>query len=239
MRRPRCETPFFRWAGGLLAAVMPVVSTPVAAPAPPSFHWKSVVTSSEARAGDKLQDAQVWFEGGRTRIEDRTAGAAATNYLLTPEGVAYAWTPGGTSGMKMAVPIARRSGRPLHEYVRRLAEIRSRGKLVSTERIGGHDCDVVQFETADQEKGTYWMARDLRDFPLRIRIERPQMLVPYRGRAIGTVKLEIRNTDVRIPSGIDRAGLSPPTSVRFDDVSDLFGNRGRTTPRRSGGPGLR
>jgi hypothetical protein len=231
MRRARGGALLFRWTRGLLAVVVPAVPTPVAAPAPPSFHWRAVVTSAEARPGDKLQDAQVWFEGGRIRIEDRTAGAAPTNYLLTPEGVAYSWTPGGTSGMKMPVPIARRSGRPLHEYVRRLAEIRSRGKLVASERIDGHDCDVVQYETADQEKGTYWLARDLRDFPLRIRIERPQMLVPYRGRAIGTVKLEIRNSDVRTPSGIDRAGLSPPTGVRFDEVSDLFGNRGRTTPR--------
>jgi hypothetical protein len=204
-----------------------------------SIHWKAVVTSAEARPGDKLQEAEVWYEAGRIRIEDRTAGAVPRNYLLTPEGVAYAWTPGGTSGMKMNVMVARRSGRPLHEYVRRLAEVRFRGKVAGTERIDGHDCDVVEYVNADQEKGTYWLARDLQDFPLRIAIERPQTLVPYRGRSIGSVKLEIRNSDVRRPAGIDRAGLSPPPGVRFDDVSEIFGNKGRATPRRPGGPDVR
>jgi hypothetical protein len=184
-----------------------------------------------------LQRAEIWLAGGRMRIEDSTPGVPPMT-LLVADGTAYSWQPGKPTGTKMAAALARRSGRPPHDYARRISEIRSRGRVVGVERVDGHVCDVLEYDSFDEGKGKYWLARDLQDFPVRIVVDRP-LRIPYRSAAVGRVELEYRNFEVRIPAVVDAAELSPPAGVRFDDVTQLFLNRGRPTPRITGGPGVR
>jgi len=204
---------------------------PTSAPAAhASFAWKSSVTAEGARPGAKLQEAQIWLEGDRMRIDDRTRGIEPANELLAG-GVLYLWKPGAPAGIRMAIGLARKGGRPLHDYARRIPEIRARGRVTGNEKIDGHACDVVQFDTPEDGKGTYWLARDLRDFPLQIRVERPGVYSPYKSTPMTIVKLEFRNREVRFPAGIDAAELAPPAGVRFDDATQIFLNRGRPFPR--------
>lgn len=222
-------------AGLLLAAAVLSGAAPVPAPTPApaasaSVAWKSSVTAEGARPGDKLQEAEIWLVGDRMRIDDRTPGIDPANELLAG-GVFYSWKPGATAGIRLALGLARQGGRPLHDYARRIPEIRARGRVTGSEKIDGRACDVVELETPEDGKGTYWLARELRDFPLRIRVEKPGVYSPYRSTPLTIVKLEYRNRDVRFPAGIDGAELAPPRGVRFEDATQIFLNRGRPFPR--------
>ncbi len=185
-----------------------------------------------------LQQAEIWLAGGRMRIEDSTPGLPPTT-LVVAGGTAYSWQPGQPTGTKVSAALARRSGRPPHDYARRSSEIRSRGRPAGVERVDGHVCDVFEYDSFDEGKGRYWLARDLQDFPVRIVVDRPVARIPYRATPVETVELEYRNSAVRIPAAVEDAALSPPSGVRFEDVTYLFLNLGRPAPRRTGGPGVR
>ena len=191
-------------------------------------HWKSTVTVEGARPGDSLQEAEVWRDGGRMRIEDRTPGAAPTN-LVSDGGEVFVWEVGKTVGFRMAEGAARKRGRPVHDYVRRVDQIRTKGTLIGEEKVDGHACDVYAYETPQDGKGTYWLARDLRGFPLRIRIERPQMS-PYRGKPIAIVKIGYHNRDVQVPARVPEELLEPPGNVQFQDAAEIFTNLPKAGP---------
>jgi len=195
---------------------------------PVTAHWKATVTVEGARPGDKLQEAEIWRDGGRMRIEDRTRGAVPTN-LVSDGGEAFVWEVGKTVGLRMAEGAARKRGRPMHDYVRRVDQIRTKGKLVGEEKVDGHACDVYAYETPQDGKGTYWLARDLKGFPVRVVIER-SVMVPYRGKPIDTVKLDYRNRDVQVPARVPEELLEPPNDVQFQDAAEIFTNLPRAAP---------
>ena len=237
-----------RRARALAAMAAFALASPAPTPTPPrapvpaaalSVHWKSAVTSSEARPGDRLQVAELWIDGTRMRIEDRTPGSPPADALVTDAGVADLWHPGEKTGTRMTAGLARRSGRPWHDYALRLDEIRARGRIVGAEKLDGRLCDVVKVDGGAEGIATYWLARDIRDFPLRVVIDRPVAINPYKGTPLGRVKLDYRNTEVRIPSGLDPSRYAPPADVRFDDIDQIF-LRGRPAPRPAAvTPGVR
>jgi len=222
-------------AAATLAAGAPTPTpSPTPSPLPLSVRWKATVTSSEAKPGDKLQVAEIWMDGRRMRIEDRTAGTPPIDAIVNEAGTVFLWQPGSRTGSRVAAGLMRRSARPRHDYALRIPEIRARGKVTGTEKLDGHLCDVIRAE-GPEGVATYWLARDLRDFPLRILFDRPVAINPYRGTPLGRVTLDYRNSDVRMPSGIDPARYTPPSDVRFDDMNQLF-LRVRPTATPSGAP---
>jgi len=210
------------------AAACAVLTATASAQGVPSAHWRSTVTVEGARPGQPLQEAEIWLEGGRMRIEERGKGSEKTN-ILEADGQVYVWKEGQAAGLRMGADLAARGGRPSHAYVRRLEEIRSRGQKTGVETVDGHPCDVYAFESPQGGKDTYWLARDLRGFPVRAIVERRQVLPFKTSVEVSRVRLDYRNTEIRIPSKVPPERLAVPAGVEFQDATDLISGR---PPRR-------
>lgn len=207
-----------------LAAALGVcaaISAAASAEGLPSARWKSTVTLAGARPGQALEESQIWLQDSRMRVEARGTGFEKTN-VLEADGEVYVWTEGQTTGIKMQAGLAARGGRPSHGYVRRIEEIRARGQKIGVETEGGHPCDVYAFETPRDGKGIYWLAKDLQGFPVRAVVERREVLPERPSVGLSRVKLEYRNTDVRIPGKFPSSLLDVPATVQFQDVTELM-----------------
>jgi hypothetical protein len=215
---------------GLVALLPLPVSAASAAedPSKRSAHWKTTVTLEGSRAGQALQEAEVWLLGGRMRIDERGTENERTNVLQSGAEV-YIWVEGRTHGVKLAPGLAAR-GRPLHTFVRRAAEIRARGKRTGEQIVDGHPCEIFEFESREEGKGTYWLARDLGDFPVKAILER-RLFLPYSGKPVASDRVEYRNRDIRIGGPIPADRLEPPAGVQFQDATEIFLNRTRPAPR--------
>jgi hypothetical protein len=213
----------------VLLLPIPVPGTPApAAPGPRSAHWKSTVTVDGARPGETLQEAEVWLSGGKMRIEERGAESETTHVLVTGAGV-FIWVDGRADGLRVSPLLAAR-GRPMHSFASRTAEIRARGKRTGEERVEGHLCDVFEFESREEGKGTYWLARDLGDFPVQAVLE-SRVFLPGTGRPVDTERVRYRNREVRLGEPVPAGLLEPPAGVAFQDASEIFVNRGRPAAR--------
>ncbi|MGH9367930.1 MAG: hypothetical protein ACRD3M_09685, partial [Thermoanaerobaculia bacterium] len=172
--------------------------------------------------------AEVWLLGGRMRLEERGQEAKATNVLQTGAEV-YIWVEGQKHGVRLAPALAAR-GRPLHTFVRRVGEIRSRGRKTGEDIVDGHPCEIFEVESRDEGKGTYWLARDLGDFPVKAILER-RLFLPYSGEPVAVDRVEYRNRDIRIGGPVPSGKLEPPAGVQFQDTTEIFLNRARPVPR--------
>jgi hypothetical protein len=214
------DSRFSSLAAAALAFV--VGATPVAPPqGVPSAHWKTTVTTEGARPGEALEEAEIWLQGGAMRIVERGKGPEKTNVLRINDEV-YIWTEGQSAGLKLLAGLAASGGRPSHEYVRRIEEIRSRGKKLGSETVGGHACDVYALEGPVDGEGRYWLATDLQGFPVRAVVEKRVFLPSRPTVERNSVKLEYRNTDIQIPGKIPAGTLSVPQDVRFQDASEMI-----------------
>ena len=214
---------------GLLAALaLALCTSPSFAQAIPSAHWRSVVTVEGARPGQVFQDAEIWMAGANLRIEERRREAGRTEILFLGD-EAYFWVEGQSVGSKLATTLAARRGGASHEYARKIEEIRTRGKMLRSEEWDGKACEVFEYETP-QEKGTYWLARKLRGFPVRVLIER-RLALPYRAAAEHPIRMEYRNTEVRIPAKGSEAKLALPAGVEFQDVTEMMLGKSPRRPR--------
>lgn len=184
-----------------------------------SAHWRTTVTVEGARPGQSLQEAEVWLAGTNLRVEERTKGKPTTD-VWELDGQVYVWVEGEPTGSKMAAGLALRSGRPSHAFVRQTAEIRAHGRKIGTESVDGRPCEIFEYE-GPQGKGTFWLAPKLQDFPVRAVLER-NLLPDYHSAAARTVKLEYRNTDVRIPAERVEAKMALPPGVQFQDLTELM-----------------
>jgi len=193
-----------------------------AAPAPGarSAHWKSTVTMEGARPGDVLQSAEIWLSGGRMLIEERGTSSEKINVLRT-EGQVFAWTQGQSTGLKMSAGLAAGGGRPSHNFVERIDEIRARGRKTGEERVDGQPCEVYEYDSALDGKGTYWLATRLQGFPLKAILER-NISIPYRSAPVSSVKLTYHNTDVQVPGKVPESKFWLPQGVRFDDAAQIL-----------------
>jgi hypothetical protein len=184
-----------------------------------SAHWRSTVTVEGSTPGTIFQDAEIWMAGTSMRIEERRKSLARTETLFLG-GEAYFWVEGQSVGSKMAVALAARRGGASHDYARRIEEIRTRGKKVRSEELDGQPCEVFEYET-QQGKGTYWLAAKLKNFPIKVIVER-QLSLPYRARVDRPIRMEYRNTKVRIPAKGGEEKLIQPAGVEFQDVTELM-----------------
>jgi hypothetical protein len=189
------------------------------------------VTVEGARPGQSLQEAEVWLLGSRMRIAERGSAGETTNVLDAGARV-YVWVEGRTTGVAVT-PVQAARGRPLHGFVRRTGEIRSRGRSKGEELVDGHPCDVFDFESREVGKGTFWLARDLSDFPVKAVLER-RIFLPHSGKPASIDRVEYRNRDIRLGGPIPAALFEPPPGVRFEDVTEVFTGRGRPLPRSGG-----
>ena len=204
-----------------VAVLILVLTAPcVRAEGIPSASWRTVVTAEGARPGQTLQEAEVWMSGADSLVQERGRGGAGA-FVLQLGGEVYVWEEGKATGSKMAASLAARAGRPSHDYVRNIEAIRTRGKRIGGEKLDGQPCEIFEYEGPGGETGTYWLATKLRNFPVKILLERPVPL-PYRAEAARKIRLEYRNTDVRIPAKRIEAKLVPPPGVEFQDLTELM-----------------
>jgi hypothetical protein len=183
------------------------------------------VAVAGADPGVLLEEAEIWLSGNRMRIEEARKGSPTTVVLRTGTEV-YVWEEGKSTGTKMSVGLSARSGRPSHDYVRKIEEIRSRGKKIGVEKVDGYSCEIFEYGSLPPEKGTYWLATEVQGFPVKAVTER-SMPLPYRSEANRTQKLEYHNTHVRVPGSVSEARFTLPKGVEFQDLTDLFLRKGR------------
>ena len=141
------------------------------------------------------------------RLEERSGATGWTNVLDSGAEV-YIWVEGEDVGVRIAAALAAR-GRPMHGFVRRTGEIRSRGRRIGEETVDGHSCDVYEIETREDGKGTYWLARDLGDFPVKA-ILKPRVYLPGTGKPIEMERIVYRYRDIRRDEPIPAGKLEPP-----------------------------
>lgn len=194
-----------------------------------SVHWRSTVTVEGATPGTIFQDAEIWMAGTSMRIEERRKSPARTEVLFLG-GEAYFWVEGQTVGSKMAAALAARRGGASHDYARKIEEIRARGKKIRSEELDGQPCEVFEYESP-QGMGTYWLATKLQSFPIKAIVER-RLSLPYRAQVDRLIRMEYRNTEIRIPAKGSEKKLALPEGVEFQDVTELM--LGGRPPRRPG-----
>ena len=178
-----------------------------------SAHWKSKMEIAGGPQGDKTTKSEMWMKDKSLRMKSTVMGV---NMNMVKSGdVLYQWQEGQTTGMKMSAGMRRRGG-PSADYVGKIDEIRARGKKVGTGTVAGHECDIYEYSEATGEgtgKKTYWLARDLKNFPIKIVNE------------AGGMKTTIINSDIDLKASVPDAMLAPPAGVQFQDMSEMMKGR--------------
>ena len=216
-----------------VAAVAVVLIGPGGSPADAFFSatWRSTVRVEGASPGAVFESARVWLKEGRIRVE--TVEKGRTSVALDAGGELYLWTEGEKTGLRLSPAAQAMSGRPSQGYARRAEEIRARGKAVGVEAVDGHPCDVVEDEAVGDEKGTYWLARDLRGFPVQARLERRlSVALPFgSARERRKTVLLVHNSEIRVDVPVPSPLLALPADVKFQDPSEVLTGRPRPVPR--------
>ena len=133
-----------------------------------SAHWKSKTEMEGGPQGSMSTETEIWTKDKKMRMKMKAMGM---NMNVVKSGdFVYQWQDGQTTGMKLPANMRRRGGGI--DYVNKIAEVRAKGKKTDTETVAGHVCDVYEYTDATAERGgktkeTYWLARDLKDFPIK------------------------------------------------------------------------
>jgi hypothetical protein len=172
-------------------------------------HWKSQVEMDGGRAGARMPgEYEIWMKGDRMRMKAEAAGVSMN--MLRQGDYMYTWSEGQTSGMKMNVAASQRSQRSNSDYVNRVDEYRTKGKKLGTETLDGHPCEIWDYTDQYGNHGKYWLAGDLKFFPVKAVIESPGSTVTY------------HNTDIQIPAAISDDMMALPKGVDFQDMSEMM-----------------
>jgi len=176
-----------------------------------SAHWKATTEMSGGPRGDMKSESEVWKKGEKMRAKTQVMGMDV-NVVKSGDFV-YQWPEGQTTGMKIPVNMNRRGGQSM-DYVNKMADVRAKGKKIGTETLEGHPCEIFEYNESDQERGgttkqTYWMARDLKGFPIKVVTEN------------GGMKMTTVNHDVELGAKVPDSLLTPPDSVKFQDMSEM------------------
>ena len=197
---------------GLAAAAL-VFAGVLAAQPLGSVHWKSKTEIVDGPQGDRTTESEMWMKDKKLRMKTTAMGL---NMNIVKSGdVLYQWQEGQTSGMKMSASMRRRGG-PSADYVGKIDEIRARGKKIGTETVAGHECDIYEYSEATGErlgKQTYWLARDMKNFPVKVVNE------------TGGLKITTLNSDIDLKASVPDAMLEPPADVKFQDMSEMMKGR--------------
>ncbi len=197
---------------GLAAAALVCGGMLAAQPIGP-VHWKSKTDMVGGPQGDMTSESEMWAKDKKLRM--KTAVMGMTMNVVKSGDVLYQWQEGQTSGMKMSASMRRRGG-PSADYIGKLDEIRAKGKKIGTETVAGHECDIYEYTEGAGErpvKQTYWLARDMKGFPLKVVSE------------TGGMKMTTLNSDIDLKASIPDSMLEPPADVKFQDMSEMMKGR--------------
>jgi len=177
-----------------------------------SAHWKATTEMSGGPQGDMKTESEVWMKDKKMRAKTQAMGMNM-NVVKAGDSI-YQWQEGQTTGMKLPANMRRRGGQSL-DYVNKMADVRAKGKKIGAETVDGHSCEVFENNESSQERGgttkqTYWLARDLKDFPVKVVTE------------TGGMKLTTLNHDVELNAAVPDSLLTPPDSVKFQDMSEMM-----------------
>jgi hypothetical protein len=180
-----------------------------------SGHWKSKGRMEGGPQGDMNTESELWMKDKKVRIRTKVMGMEM-NVVKSGDFV-YQWQDGQTSGMKMAANMRRRGGSM--DYLEKMEDIRTKGKKVGTEAVDGHSCDIYEYtETPSEDgaagrrgpvKGKYWLAKDLKNFPIKTVME------------TGDMTITTTNYDIDLNASVPDALVTPPENVKFQDMSEM------------------
>jgi hypothetical protein len=183
-----------------------------------SAHWKSRTQVTGGPQGDMTTESELWMKDKKIRIKT-TAMGMNMNVVKTGEFL-YQWQEGQTSGMKMPADLHRRGGMST-DYVSRIEEVRAKGKKIGAETVAGHECDIYEYTEVSGDrsvKQTYWMARDLKNFPIKMVNE------------TAGVKMTTVNSEIDLGASVPDSMVKPPDGVKFQDMSEMM--KGRPSQRQ-------
>jgi hypothetical protein len=198
-------------AAGLLLAAL-ACGGALQAQAFESAHWKSSTEMSGGPQGDMKSESEVWMKDKKMRAKTQVMGM---NMNVVKSGdFIYQWPEGQTSGMKIPVALRRRGGQSM-DYVNKMADVRAKGKKIGAETVNGHACEIFEYNEETPERGgttkqTYWLAKDLKDFPVKVVTEN------------GGMKMTTVNHDVELGAAVPDSLLTLPDGVRFQDMSEMM-----------------
>jgi hypothetical protein len=182
-----------------------------------SGHWKSKGRMEGGPQGEMNTESELWMKDKKVRIKTKVMGMEMN--VVRAGDFVYQWQDGQTQGMKMPANVRRRSGASL-DYIEKMDEIRTKGKKVGTETVDGHSCDIYEYtetpsetETQGQRgpmKGKYWLARDLKNFPIKTVMEN------------GDMTITTTNYDIKLNASVPDNLLTPPENVKFQDMSEMM-----------------
>jgi hypothetical protein len=194
-----------------IAAVVGIFVLPGAAAIAQKFdaaHWKShVEMEGREQSGRMPADYEMWTKHGNMRMKANAAGTSM-NMLKVGDDL-YTWTEGQGTGMKMNA-ARQPSNRPSSDYVNRIEQYRTKGRKVGNETIDGHPCEIWEYTDEHGTHGRYWLAQDLKDFPVKAVIDTAGSKMTY------------HNTDIQIPATIPDSMMAVPSNVRFQDMSEMM-----------------
>ena len=176
-----------------------------------SAHWKSKSEMAGGPQGSVTTDSELWMKDKKVRIKTKAMGMDM-NVVKSGDFV-YQWKEGETSGMKMSTAMRRRGSTSM-DYVEKMEDIRARGKKVGTETVDGHPCDAYEYTETAGERGPvqqkYWLARDLKNFPIKVVSE------------TGGMKITTTNSDIELGASVADSLVTPPENVNFQDLSEMM-----------------
>jgi len=181
-----------------------------------SVHWKSKSVMEGGPQGDITTESEGWLKDKRVRMKTKVMGMEMN--VVKSGDFAYQWQEGQTSGMKMPATMRRRGG-PSLNYAEKLEEVRTKGTKAGTETIDGHSCEIYEYAEPASEgsaggrgaaKEKYWLATDLKYFPVKTVTD------------TGNMKITTTNSDIEIGAAVSDALLTPPESVKFQDMSEMM-----------------
>lgn len=203
------------WKAAVLALSALTLAGALGAQPFTSGHWKSKSHMEGGPQGDMDTESELWMKDKKVRIKTKVMGMEMN--VIKSGDFAYQWQDGQTTGMKIAANMRRRAGASM-DYLEKMDDIRSKGKKVGSEKVGGHDCDIYEYTEAAPEgagtrgptKGTYWLAKDLKNFPVKTISD------------MGTMKITTSNYDIDLAAHVTEAQVTPPENVKFQDMSEMM-----------------
>lgn len=179
-----------------------------------SAHWKSKGEIAGGPQGTMTTESELWMKDKKLRVKT-TAMGMKMNIVKSGDFI-YQWQDGQASGMKMPANMRQRGG-AAGDYVNRIEEVRAKGTKVGSETVNGHACDVYELiETSERgraAKQTYWLAKDLKNFPVKLVAD------------FGEAKMTTINSDIELGASVPDSLVTPPADVTFQDMSEMMKGR--------------
>jgi hypothetical protein len=202
---PRLKTAILALAAVALGSALEAQSFATA-------HWRSRTQMEGGPQGDATTEAEIWMKDKKIRMKMAVMGMNMN--MIKAGDLVYQWQEGQTTGMKIAASI-RRGGAPA-DYVDKIENVRTKGKKVGAETVEGHPCDVYEYEEKTErgpQKEKFWLAKDLKNFPVRYQAE------------TGAMKITTTNTDIDLAAPVSDSMMAPPENVKFQDMSEMMKGR--------------